>query len=177
MKLMQRYRTSLTFRILVLTCTVSGAVFLGLFLATSHWQKKGTLNEVKSGAARLSQMIGMIVDDPMRRGDTEGTEAAFHELAKQHKGIDVFMTDFEGNVTYSTRKDDERKPIAQVLKHEDCTQMVLRALKQKGGRALAQSDASCVVYGMPKAIVDAGLSDEIVDIDDMAQAIMNNLYV
>jgi len=53
----------------------------------------------------------------------------------------------------------------------------IRQLKQKGGRALAQSDATCVVYGMPKAIVDAGLSDEIVDIDDMAQAIMNNLYL
>jgi len=53
----------------------------------------------------------------------------------------------------------------------------IRALKEKGGRALAQSDATCVVYGMPKAIVDAGLSDEIVDIDDMAQAIMTNIYV
>jgi len=53
----------------------------------------------------------------------------------------------------------------------------IRALKQKGGRALAQSDATCVVYGMPKAIVDAGLSDEIVDIDEMAQAIMSNLYL
>ena len=53
----------------------------------------------------------------------------------------------------------------------------IRALKLKGGRALAQSDDSCVVYGMPKAIVDAGLSDEIIDIDDMAQAIINNLYL
>lgn len=52
----------------------------------------------------------------------------------------------------------------------------IRVLKQKGGRALAQSDATCVVYGMPKAIVDAGLADEIVDIDDMAAAIMSNLY-
>lgn len=52
----------------------------------------------------------------------------------------------------------------------------VKILKQKGGRALAQSDATCVVYGMPKAIVDAGLADEIVDIDDMAQAIMTNLY-
>lgn len=52
----------------------------------------------------------------------------------------------------------------------------VKVLKQKGGRALAQSDATCVVYGMPKAIVDAGLADEIIDIDDMAQAIMNNLY-
>lgn len=53
----------------------------------------------------------------------------------------------------------------------------IRALKQKGGRALAQSDSTCVVYGMPKAVVDAGLSDDIVDIDDMAQAIVNNLYI
>ncbi|CAK7034563.1 MAG: Protein-glutamate methylesterase/protein-glutamine glutaminase 1 [Desulfovibrio sp.] len=52
----------------------------------------------------------------------------------------------------------------------------IRVLKQKGGRALAQSDATCVVYGMPKAIVDAGLADEIVDLDDMALAIMSSLY-
>lgn len=52
----------------------------------------------------------------------------------------------------------------------------VKVLKNKGGRALAQSDATCVVYGMPKAIVDAGLADEIVDIDDMGDAIITNLY-
>ena len=52
----------------------------------------------------------------------------------------------------------------------------MRTLKAKGGRALAQSDSTCVVYGMPKAIVDAGLADEIVDIDDMGEAILQNLY-
>ncbi|MCC8193320.1 MAG: chemotaxis response regulator protein-glutamate methylesterase [Deltaproteobacteria bacterium] len=52
----------------------------------------------------------------------------------------------------------------------------IRVLKERGGRALAQSDATCVVYGMPKAIVDAGLADDIVDIDDMALAIMSSLY-
>lgn len=52
----------------------------------------------------------------------------------------------------------------------------MRALKAKGGRALAQSDSTCVVYGMPKAIVDAGLADEIVDIDEMGEALLHNLY-
>jgi len=52
----------------------------------------------------------------------------------------------------------------------------VKTLKQKGGRALAQSDATCVVYGMPKAVVDAGLADEVVDIDDMAEALIENLY-
>ena len=49
-----------------------------------------------------------------------------------------------------------------------------KVLKEKGGRTIAQSEASCVVYGMPKAIVDASLADEIVDIDDMACAILTH---
>jgi two-component system chemotaxis response regulator CheB len=49
-------------------------------------------------------------------------------------------------------------------------------LKQKGGVALAQRDSTCVVYGMPKAIVDAGLADEIVDLDNLAAAITRHLY-
>jgi two-component system chemotaxis response regulator CheB len=53
----------------------------------------------------------------------------------------------------------------------------VKALKAKGGRALAQSDETCVVYGMPKAIVDAKLADEIIDIDDMSAAIVDSLYV
>nr|AAX37301.1 CheB [Megalodesulfovibrio gigas] len=52
----------------------------------------------------------------------------------------------------------------------------MKILKARGGRALAQNDQSCVVYGMPKAVVDAGLADEVLDIDDMAGAILANLY-
>lgn len=52
----------------------------------------------------------------------------------------------------------------------------IRALKEKGGRALAQSDSTCVVYGMPKAIVEEKLADEIIDLDDMADSIVSNLY-
>jgi len=52
----------------------------------------------------------------------------------------------------------------------------IRDLKSKGGRALAQSDNTCVVYGMPKAIVDENLADEIVDLDDLAESIIANLY-
>ncbi|MCG8531699.1 MAG: chemotaxis response regulator protein-glutamate methylesterase [Desulfovibrionales bacterium] len=51
-----------------------------------------------------------------------------------------------------------------------------RELKARGGFILAQNDASCVVYGMPKAIVDAKLTDDVVDIDDMAAALMESIY-
>ncbi|MDR2076448.1 MAG: chemotaxis response regulator protein-glutamate methylesterase [Desulfovibrio sp.] len=47
-----------------------------------------------------------------------------------------------------------------------------KVLKSKGGYAIAQSEATCVVYGMPKALVDFHLADEIVDLDDIAAAIV-----
>ncbi len=48
----------------------------------------------------------------------------------------------------------------------------IRALREKGGYIMAQNEASCVVYGMPKAIVDAKLADQILDIDNVADAMI-----
>lgn len=52
----------------------------------------------------------------------------------------------------------------------------MKILKAKGGYVVAQNEASCVVYGMPKAVVDAGLADEIVDVDSLAETIVSALY-
>ncbi len=43
-----------------------------------------------------------------------------------------------------------------------------RAMKAKGASLWAQNQASCVVYGMPAAIVDAGLADQVLSLDDIA---------
>ena len=51
-----------------------------------------------------------------------------------------------------------------------------KVLKEKGGWLIAQNEPSCVVYGMPKAVVDAGLADEVVDLDQLANSIQNALY-
>jgi len=45
-------------------------------------------------------------------------------------------------------------------------------IKAKGGTVLTESEASCVVYGMPRSIVEAGLSDGEVMLDRMADALM-----
>jgi two-component system chemotaxis response regulator CheB len=51
----------------------------------------------------------------------------------------------------------------------------LSAMKRAGSRVLAQNEASCVVYGMPKAVVEAGIADKIVGIDAMADEIINSI--
>jgi two-component system chemotaxis response regulator CheB len=47
-----------------------------------------------------------------------------------------------------------------------------RALKGLGARIWAQDAASCVVYGMPAAIVDAGLADEVLSLADVGPALV-----
>lgn len=46
-----------------------------------------------------------------------------------------------------------------------------RALKERGGTLIAQHEEDCVVYGMPKAIVENGLADKVVRLDSMASII------
>lgn len=48
-------------------------------------------------------------------------------------------------------------------------------IKAKGGTVLTESEASCVVYGMPRSVVEAGLSDGQVMLDRMADAMMAHL--
>ena len=50
-----------------------------------------------------------------------------------------------------------------------------RALHRVGGRVLTESESSCVVYGMPRAVVEAGLSDGQAPIERMADKILANL--
>jgi two-component system chemotaxis response regulator CheB len=50
-----------------------------------------------------------------------------------------------------------------------------RAVKAAGGIVLAQSAETCVVYGMPKAIQEAGLADEVVPLDRVAQRLQERL--
>jgi two-component system chemotaxis response regulator CheB len=47
----------------------------------------------------------------------------------------------------------------------------LGAVKQAGGLTIAQSEDSCVVYGMPKAAIERGYAQRVVALDAMAQTL------
>lgn len=47
----------------------------------------------------------------------------------------------------------------------------IRELKRLGGYCLAQDEDSCVVYGMPKAVVDAGFADVIAPLEKISEII------
>jgi two-component system chemotaxis response regulator CheB len=46
-----------------------------------------------------------------------------------------------------------------------------RAIRARGGRIMAEAESTCVVYGMPRAVIENGLANDIVPLDGMAAAI------
>jgi two-component system chemotaxis response regulator CheB len=50
-----------------------------------------------------------------------------------------------------------------------------REVRRHGGRILAESEETCTVYGMPRAIVEAELADDVVPLDQMPAAIATEM--
>jgi len=48
-------------------------------------------------------------------------------------------------------------------------------IKAKGGCVLTEAEETCVVYGMPRAVVEAGLSDASVRLDRLTEAIVERV--
>ena len=46
------------------------------------------------------------------------------------------------------------------------------ALKRKGAYVIAESQKTCVVYGMPKSAVDAGIVDEVLPLNEIPEAML-----
>jgi len=48
----------------------------------------------------------------------------------------------------------------------------MRAIKESGGKTIAQ-DESSLIFGMPKAVIDAGYADQILSSDQISQALVD----
>lgn len=51
----------------------------------------------------------------------------------------------------------------------------LQVLKQKGARIIAQNEATCVVFGMPKAPIETGLADIVAPLNKIAEEIIKSV--
>ena len=59
----------------------------------------------------------------------------------------------------------------------DGTKGIMELNRKKPVYVIAQNAQTCVVYGMPKAIADSGLVDEVVPLNEVAQTITKNVGV
>ncbi len=45
-------------------------------------------------------------------------------------------------------------------------------VRKKGGKVVAESERTALIYGMPKAVVDIGAADSVKDLQDVAGEIV-----
>ena len=48
-------------------------------------------------------------------------------------------------------------------------------IKAQGGTILTEDEKSCIIYGMPRSVVESGLSDRVIPLAGMARAIIEHL--
>ncbi|HWT94506.1 MAG TPA: CheB methylesterase domain-containing protein, partial [Solirubrobacteraceae bacterium] len=50
-----------------------------------------------------------------------------------------------------------------------------KAVRKHGGRILCEAESTCTVYGMPRAVAEAGLADVVAPLDDLPTAIAQEI--
>jgi two-component system chemotaxis response regulator CheB len=84
------------------------------------------------------------------------------------------------NITYDSLKDTGFDQVVCVVltgMGADGTNGIKSLAKSKAVHVIGQNAATCVVYGMPKAIAEAGMVDEVVPLEEIAQTITKNVGV
>ena len=84
------------------------------------------------------------------------------------------------NITYDSLRTcgyDEVVCVVLTGMGADGTNGILSLAKSKPVYVIAQNAQTCVVYGMPKAIVETGMVNEVVPLTEIAQTITKNVGV
>ena len=77
------------------------------------------------------------------------------------------------NVMYDSAAQFGRDLVAVIMTGMGCDGCEgMKNIKSNGGYSIAQNEETSVVYGMPKAVVDAGLADEVQPLGNIAKAIV-----
>ena len=84
------------------------------------------------------------------------------------------------NYMYESLRDSRFEQVVCVVMTgmgADGTQGIMNLKDKKQTVVIAQEQSTCAVYGMPKSVVGAGLSDKILPLDQIAQEIILNVGV
>lgn len=142
-------------------------------------------NFTKSFADRLNQLCNVSVKEAENKDELKAGVALLGpggmqmEVSGQHSGKKtVSIRQKQQGEIYSPCADITLSSVANAFSRNVLTVVLTGMgsdgkkgadkLKQKGLSVWAQDEASCTIYGMPKAIVDGNLADHIYSLDEIA---------
>ncbi|OEU68287.1 MAG: chemotaxis protein [Desulfovibrio sp. S3730MH75] len=122
-------KNSLGNKVMVLTSLLTATVFICLFAANSYWQKSAMLHEIETSAVRNSDFIQLAISEPMAKGNNKGTTEKFAAISENYEDVSVYLTNFKGNITYSTAKGDLRSELSTKFDNPEVEALYQRSLK------------------------------------------------
>ncbi|HDQ41555.1 MAG TPA: methyl-accepting chemotaxis protein [Desulfonatronum sp.] len=137
---------SLGAKILVLVTILTSAVFAVLLLVNSQWQRSDTINQIDRMGEQVSDLLQMAIEGPMMVGDDVGTREQFEKVAELYADMTVYLTDFRGNITYSTQGDAVRKDLTAVQKQAEVRRMLEDGLRRESNTGLLLEQADVPTY-------------------------------
>ena len=139
-------------------------------------------------AKRLDQICDINVKEA-EQGDSLSAGTAYlapggkqMEIRGRGSQLSIDISESEPGLTYKPSVDVTFSSIANTLKNQvlaiiltgmgadGCKGSI--ALKRAGSTIWAQDKASCVVYGMPAAVFDAGVTDKVLPLKDVSSQII-----
>jgi len=143
----------------------------------------------KSLAERLNSVSQLQVreavdGDPIEAGTVLIAPGGQHITAKRYGGrLRAVVSSEPADTLYKPCVDVMMQSVAQVTGKSSLAVILTgmgsngligsRAIKQQGGVVIAQNEETCVVYGMPRAVVEAKVADHIAPIEHVADEIVS----
>ncbi|QGY39990.1 PAS domain-containing protein [Pseudodesulfovibrio cashew] len=124
---------SLGVKVILLSSLMTILAFTGLFIYNSYSTYDHYLSEVKQAASREADLLYIAIEDPMSVGDNDGTIIKFLQLAERYPDTRAYLTDWKGEVTYSTDDEATRKSIYDLRKEDGISGMVKQGLDEAIG--------------------------------------------
>ncbi len=126
---MNLLKNSLGAKILVPTAILTIATFAGLYLGNWYWQSKNTMEQIHDSSKTVSDILFSAVEEPMSIGDNEGTANQLNKVAEKYKTVRAYLTNYKGNITYSTHPDTIRKDFTALFKDAELGAQFNKSLK------------------------------------------------
>ncbi len=143
MKLLGMLYRSITMKTLALISVLVVVVFAMLIVVNSYWQRIDTMNQIQEMGYRTTDLIELNIEEPMLIGDNQGTYEQFARVDRLYDDLTVYLTDFRGNITYSTRSGVLRQDMEEVYRNQEVLESVRDSLQsQMEKSALVELDDS-----------------------------------
>ncbi|MFV0347487.1 MAG: methyl-accepting chemotaxis protein [Halodesulfovibrio sp.] len=122
-------RNSIGAKTSLLVSFISFIIFTALVSISSYMQRTSMMSELDKAMTTTSELVQLSIEKPMVVGNDAGTRDEFRFLSEKYKDMTIYLTNFKGNITYSTDSQTERKDFDAVVQNETLSGLTARALK------------------------------------------------